>query len=155
MRSKNLIIASVNVQDTSRSFVITLEPWQLNDESRRVAIYYDFTLNWHEDMVAEPKLFEMAKGFSPVSEFLSAKAFKNFKNWGLVSSSDDSSAQRNIEQMEKFSELRDAFSAHFPMMTMYELDDSPPKGVFGDSKDFRPLKEAKQIVTKDFFDRRI
>jgi DNA invertase Pin-like site-specific DNA recombinase len=155
MGSKNLIIASVNVQDTSKSFIIALEPWQLHPESRRVAIYYEFARDHQEELIPEPKLFKMEKGFSPVSEFLSAKAFENLKDWGVIQTSNDSLTQQNVEQMEKFRVLKDSFSSYFPMFTAEKFDGSPLVGVFGESKNLRPLEEARRVLVDDFFDRRI
>jgi len=155
MRSKNLLLASVNVQSFERNFVIALEPWQLHPESRRVAIYYEFIRDRESELIPEPRLFKMKKGFSPVSEFMSAKAFDNLKKWGVISGSNGFQARKNADEMEKFRVLKDAFSSYFPMYTFEKFDGSPIVGVFGESKNLRSLEEAQQVLVNDFFDRRI
>jgi hypothetical protein len=97
----------------------------------------------------------MKKGFSPVSEFMSAKAFDNLKKWGVISGSNGFQARKNADEMEKFRVLKDAFSSYFPMYTFEKFDGSPIVGVFGESKNLRSLEEAQQVLVNDFFDRRI
>jgi hypothetical protein len=57
--------------------------------------------------------------------------------------------------MEKFRVLKDSFSSYFPMFTAEKFDGSPLVGVFGESKNLRPLEEARRVLVDDFFDRRI